>query len=151
MPAAAEINEPKTGVPVDAQPESVQTWICRRLYCRDYTNTSSTTVSTQSKGDLTMATFISTIRFTDKGIKDIKATCKRAEAFKATGAKMGVEVKNVFWTLGRYDGVLIFDAPDEETATALMLQLGSLGNVHTQTARAYQAAEMEQIIGKLSG
>jgi uncharacterized protein with GYD domain len=98
-----------------------------------------------------MATFISTVRFTDQGMKDIKATRKRAEAFKTAAEKMGVEVKNVFWTLGRFDGLIVFDAPDEETATALMLHLSSFGNVHTETMRAYQAVEMEQILGKLSG
>ena len=98
-----------------------------------------------------MATFISTIRFTDQGTKGIKATCERAEAFKAAASQMGVEVKNIFWTLGSFDGLLIFDAPDEETATAVMLQLCSSGNVHTHTARAYEATEMAQIIGKLSG
>ena len=98
-----------------------------------------------------MATFISTVQFTDQGMKDIKATRKRAEAFKATAEKLGVEVKNVFWTLGRFDGLLVFDAPDEETDTALMLHLGSFGNVHTETTRAYQASEMEQILSKLSG
>jgi len=98
-----------------------------------------------------MATFISTVKFTDQGIKDIKATCKRASAFKATVEKMGIEVKNIFWTLGTFDGLVVFDAPDDETATAAMLHLDSFGNVHTQTTRAYQAEEMEQILGKLSG
>ena len=98
-----------------------------------------------------MATFISTVKFTDQGMKDIKATCKRAEAFKSSAANLGAEVKSIFWTLGPFDGIIVFDASDDETATALMLHLGSFGNVHTQTARAYQAAEMEQILGKLSG
>ena len=98
-----------------------------------------------------MATFISTVQFTDQGMKDIKATGKRAEAFKATAENMGVEVQNVFWTLGRFDGLVVFDAPNEEMATALMLQLASYGNVHTETTRAYEAVEMEQILSKLSG
>jgi uncharacterized protein with GYD domain len=98
-----------------------------------------------------MATFISTIQFTDQGAKDIEATSKRADAFTTAAAKMGVEVKSILWTLGPFDGLLVFDAPDDETATALMLYLGSFGNVHTQTARAYEAAEMDQILGKLSG
>ena len=97
-----------------------------------------------------MATFISTVQFTDQGMKDIKATRKRAEVFKTAAEKMGIEVKDIFWTLGPFDGLVVFDAPDDETATALMLHLGTFGNVHTQTARAYQAAEMEQILGKLS-
>ena len=58
-------------------------------------------------------------------------------------------MKDIFWTLGPFDGLVVFDAPDEETATALMLHLSSFGNVHTQTARAYEATEMEQILGKL--
>ena len=98
-----------------------------------------------------MATFISTVQFTDQGMKDIKATGKRAEAFQAIAANMGVEVRNIFWTLGRFDGLLVFDAPDEETATALMLHLGSFGNVHTETMRAYEASEMVHILGKLPG
>ena len=98
-----------------------------------------------------MATFVSTVQFTDHGMKEIKATGKRAEAFRTTAAKMGVEVKNVFWTLGRFDGLVVFDAPDDETATALMLQLASFGNVHTETMRAYDSAEIEPILSKLSG
>ena len=96
-----------------------------------------------------MATFISTIHFTDQGMRDIKATRQRAEAFKTAAEKMGADVKSIFWTLGPFDALVVFDAPDDETATALMLHLGSFGNLRTQTARAYQAAEMEQILGKL--
>jgi len=62
---------------------------------------------------------------------------------------MGVKVTNVFWTLGAFDGVLIFEAADEETATAAILHLGSLGNVQTQTARAFSAAEMEKILAMI--
>ena len=69
-------------------------------------------------------------------MKDIKATSQRADAFKSAAEAMGVDVKSIFWTLGSFDGLIVFDAPDEETATALMLRLGSFGNVHTQTARA---------------
>ena len=62
---------------------------------------------------------------------------------------MGVKVTNVFWTLGAFDGVLIFEAADEETATAAILHLGSLGNVQTQTARAFSAAEMKKILAMI--
>ena len=97
-----------------------------------------------------MATFICTIKFTEQGIKDIKDTCKRANAVKAAAKKMGVKIVEIYWTLGRFDGVLILDAPDEETVTALLLQIASLGNVKTQTARAYKATEMEKILAKLA-
>ena len=97
-----------------------------------------------------MPTFLTTIKFTDQGIRNIQDTGKRASAFKAMAKKMGVKVANIYWTLGAIDGAIIFDAPDEETATALMLQLTSLGNLNTQTSRAFDAAEMNTILSKLS-
>jgi uncharacterized protein with GYD domain len=97
-----------------------------------------------------VATFITTIQFTDKGIAAIQDTCKRATAFKAAAKKMGVKVSEVYWTLGAFDGLLVFEADDEATATAAMLHLSSLGNVRTQTARAFIATEMETILAKLA-
>jgi len=61
-----------------------------------------------------MATFISTIKFTEKGIQNIQDSPKRADAFKAAAKKMGVKVKDIFWTLGYFDGIVVFDAPDDE-------------------------------------
>jgi uncharacterized protein with GYD domain len=98
-----------------------------------------------------MATFISTVRFTSQGLQNIRDTAKRAAAFKTAAKKLGVKVADVYWTLGPFDGVLVFEAPDDETATAAMLQLSQAGNVHTQTARAYKTSEIEAIVGKLSG
>ena len=98
-----------------------------------------------------MATFICKIELTEQGLKNIKASCGRAEEFRSEAANLGVDVKNIYWTMGSFDGVVIFDAPDSETATAAMLSLGSHGNVHTETARAYEASDMQAILGKLSG
>jgi uncharacterized protein with GYD domain len=93
-----------------------------------------------------MATFISTIRFTQQGVQNINDTGKRANAFKAAAKKLGVKVTNIFWTLGEYDGLLILEAPDDETAAAAFLHLASLGNVHTTTMRAFTSAEMDKIV-----
>ena len=98
-----------------------------------------------------MATFISTIKFTAAGIKAICETTKRAASLKAAAKKMGIKVTNVFWTLGAYDGLLVFEAPDDGTATALMRHLGMSVNVQTTTARAFTAAEMDGILAKMSG
>ena len=96
-----------------------------------------------------MASFITTVQFTEQGIKAVRDTCERAAAFKATAKKMGVKVTGEYWTLGAFDGVIVCEAPDEATATAALLHLGSLGNVRTQTARAFDAAEMQKILGLL--
>jgi len=98
-----------------------------------------------------MATFVTTIKFTEQGLQSIKDTCERANAFKAMAKKMGVKVQEIYWTLGPFDALFVLDASDEETATALMLRLCSLGNVHTQTARAFKATEMEGILAKMNG
>ncbi len=96
-----------------------------------------------------MATFITTIKFTQQGIKAIDETTKRAAALKAAARKMGVKVTDIYWTLGEYDGLLILEAPDDETATTLLLHLGAAGNVHTTTVRAFTAAEMDKILTKV--
>lgn len=98
-----------------------------------------------------MAMFVTTIKFTDQGIKNIGETTKRAASLKSFAKKMGVKVKEIYWTLGAFDGFLIFDSPDDETATALMLHLGALGNVETSTARAFNSAEMNAVLAKLEG
>ncbi len=96
-----------------------------------------------------MATFITTIHFTEQGIKTVRDTSERAAAFKGTAKKMGVKVTGTYWTLGAFDGVIICEAPDEETATAALLHLGAQGNLRTQTTRAYDATEMQKILGLL--
>jgi len=95
-----------------------------------------------------MATYLSTIKFTQQGFKAIRETTKRAAALKVAAKKMGIKVTNIYWTLGAYDGLLIFEAPDDETASGLLLHLAAEGNIQTTTARAFTAAEMDKILEK---
>jgi len=96
-----------------------------------------------------MATFIMLGHFSDQGIRSVKDTTKRVETVKAAAKKLGITVKDVYWTLGQYDTVLIAEAPDETTMTAFGLTVGAHGNVRTQTLRAFSAEEMGRIIGKI--
>jgi uncharacterized protein with GYD domain len=96
-----------------------------------------------------MATFITTVHFTVQGVKAVQDTCDRAAAFKAAAKKMGVKVSGMYWTLGPFDGLIVLEAPDEETVTAALLQLGSQGNVRTQTARAFDTAGMQKVLALL--
>ncbi len=97
-----------------------------------------------------MATYITLMNFTDQGIRNEKDTTKRAEAFKEAAKKAGVTVKDMYWTLGQYDIIATVEGPDELSVTALGLSLGALGNVHTQTLRAFGPAEMKQILDKMA-
>ena len=96
-----------------------------------------------------MATFIMLGHFSDQGIRSVKDSTKRVETVKAAAKKLGITVKDVYWTLGQYDTVLIAEAPDEATMTAFGLTVGAHGNVRTQTLRAFSAEEMGRIIGKI--
>src|SRR5262245_65745559 len=96
-----------------------------------------------------MATFITTIKLTQQGVKDIDHSTKRAAIFKTEAKKLGAKVKEIYWTLGDHDGLLILEAPDDETATAAILHLGAMGNVHTTTCRAFNTAEMDKILAKV--
>ena len=96
-----------------------------------------------------MATYVILATFTDQGIKTAKDSPKRAEAFKQMAKTFGITVKEIFWTQGRYDIVVLTEAPDELTATALNLSLGALGNVRTESLRAFSADEMTTIVSKM--
>lgn len=93
-----------------------------------------------------MPTYLGLLRFTDQGIRNVKETTKRAKDFQEFAAKMNVKVKEMYWTLGRYDVVVIGEAPDDETMTRLALGLGMLGNVKSETLRAFSAQEMDKIL-----
>ena len=96
-----------------------------------------------------MATYIILVNFTDQGIRNVKQSPERAKALSAAGAKLGIKMKDAYWTMGAHDAVLIADAPNDEAMTALALSVGSLGNIRTQTMRAYSADEMNKILAKL--
>jgi uncharacterized protein with GYD domain len=96
-----------------------------------------------------MATFVVLTSFTDQGMKNIKETVNRAEAFKQMAGKFGVTVKDFYYTLGRHDAVVVCEAPDDETGTALALSLASRGNVRSESLRAFSMAEMAKILEKV--
>jgi uncharacterized protein with GYD domain len=96
-----------------------------------------------------MARYISLIQFADQGIRNIKDTIKRGDAAMAEAEKLGVKIIEEFWTMGAYDEVVLFDAPDDETMTAFACKASSLGNVKTETMRAFRKEEMEGILSKI--
>jgi uncharacterized protein with GYD domain len=95
-----------------------------------------------------MPTYVSLINWTEKGATTFKETIGRAEAGQELAKAFGGSLKEVYWTLGPYDIVAVSEAPDDETATAFALALGSQGNVRTLTMRAFDADEMLGIIAK---
>jgi uncharacterized protein with GYD domain len=112
-----------------------------------------------------MPSYVSLIQFKDQGIRNIKDTVKRGDAAIAEAQKMGLKIVEEYWTMGAYDAVVIFEAPDrirasragdrrqlrdDETMSAFILKVGSLGNVSGQTLRAFRRSEMEGILAKIN-
>jgi uncharacterized protein with GYD domain len=96
-----------------------------------------------------MAKFIVLANFSDQGIKNVKQTIERADAFKQMATKVGATITDIYWTLGSRDIVAICEAPDDETATALALSVASRGNVRSETLRAFSFDEMKTLLGKM--
>lgn len=96
-----------------------------------------------------MPTFVILTNFTEQGIRAVKETTKRAEKFRELAKQHGATVKELYWTLGKYDVVSIIEAPDTASMTALGLALGMAGNVRTQTLPAFSADEMAKVLAKV--
>jgi len=95
-----------------------------------------------------MPTYISLVQFTDKGIQAAKETTQRVTDWATKVKSMGVNIKDMYWTLGQYDQVCVFEAPNDETAASVLLSADMLGNIRTQTLRAFTSSEMKTILEK---
>jgi uncharacterized protein with GYD domain len=96
-----------------------------------------------------MATYIALVNFTDQGVRQIRQTTERAKALINAAANLGVQIKDIYWTMGGFDAVFIAEAPDDDSVMAFAASMGSLGNIRTQTLRAFSAAEMNKILDKV--
>ena len=95
-----------------------------------------------------MATYVTLANFTDQGIRNVKESPDRLAAFRAMAEKLGITLKSVHYTVGAYDIVTVVEGSDEAVTSAL-LKLGSLGNIRTQTMRAFSPEEIKAIINKM--
>ncbi len=97
-----------------------------------------------------MPTYVSLINWTDQGIRTVKETLDRSDRVQEIAQKHGASFEQIYWTVGTYDIVAVIEAPDDESATALLLEAGTWGNIRTTTLRAYDREEMSGIIQRLS-
>lgn len=95
-----------------------------------------------------MAAYLALLKFTPQGLQNIHESTRRAAVFKAAAKKAGAKVTHTYWTLGAYDGTILFDAPDDTVVAALMVSLAGLGNVQTSVLRAFSGAEFDAVVAK---
>ena len=96
-----------------------------------------------------MPTYIALLNWTQQGIAKVGSSAKRLDAGRKAFKKAGVEMKDVYLTMGRYDMVCVIEAPDDETYAKAVLALGSQGNVSTETLKAFSEDQYRKIIGSL--
>ena len=96
-----------------------------------------------------MATYVALVNFTEDGARHIRQTTELANGLIKAAANLGIKVKDIYWTMGAFDAVFIADAPDDETITAFAMSMASLGNIRTQTLRAFSSSEMTRIVNML--
>ena len=96
-----------------------------------------------------MATYISLLKYTEKGAAAIKESPARVDAAKKLFHSMGAELKHFYLVMGQYDAVVVTEAPNDEVVARLLLATGALGNVTTQTLRAFTEDEFRKIVGSL--
>jgi uncharacterized protein with GYD domain len=96
-----------------------------------------------------MPTYIIMVSYTQKGVENIKESPARLDAAKKAFQAMGAELKQFYLVMGQYDAVIVSEGPDDETAAKLALAVGSLGNVRTETLRAFTEDEYRKIVTAL--
>ena len=96
-----------------------------------------------------MPTYIALLNWTQQGVAKVSASAKRLDAGRKALKKAGVEMKDVYLTMGRYDMVCVIEAPDDETYAKAILGLASQGNISTETLKAFSEDQYRKIIGSL--
>jgi uncharacterized protein with GYD domain len=109
----------------------------RRLFCP------------AGKGGGHMPTYVVLVNWTEQGVRNVKQTIERTDSGGELAEKHGLKLERAYWTVGPYDMIAVFEAPDDESVSAHLLEIGSLGNVRTTTLRAYDEEEMSAILQRL--
>ena len=98
-----------------------------------------------------MAKYVVLMNWTDQGVKAAKDTVNRYHQSKALVENMGGKVETILWTVGGYDLVVVTEAPDDETLSAILLTLAGAGNLRTQTLRAFDERKCRRFSTRCRG
>ncbi|HKZ78419.1 MAG TPA: GYD domain-containing protein [Pyrinomonadaceae bacterium] len=96
-----------------------------------------------------MPTYVTLLKWTQQGAAKVKESPKRLDAGRKAFHKLGVEIKDTYLTMGRYDLVCVIEGPDDETVARALLSLGSQGNIQSETLKAFTEDEYRKIMRSL--
>ncbi len=93
-----------------------------------------------------MPVYVQLITWTERGAGAAKETVQRAQRAREQAQKLGARLREVIWTMGRFDAVAIIEAPNDETASRFALWVGTQGTARTETVRGYTEDEIKKIV-----
>lgn len=96
-----------------------------------------------------MPTYITLLKWTQQGAAKVKESPKRLDAGRKAFQKLGVQIKDTYLTMGRYDLVCVIEGPDDQAVAKALLSLGALGNVQSETLKAFTEDEFRKITRSL--
>ena len=97
-----------------------------------------------------MPRYVVLVNWTEQGIRNVKETLQRTDSGGDLAEKHGLKLEQAYWTVGPYDMVIVFEAPDDQAISAHLLEvLSSMGTVRTTTLRAFDRDEMRGIIERI--
>jgi uncharacterized protein with GYD domain len=105
--------------------------------------------SRQKQREVAVPSYVMLANWTDQGARQVKDSPKRVAAAKKALVEMGGEFKSLYMTMGDYDLVLIYEAPDDAVAARFSLVLAQMGSVRTRTLKAFPEAAYREIINSL--
>jgi uncharacterized protein with GYD domain len=97
-----------------------------------------------------MPRYVMLLKYTDKGIANVKESPKRADAFRDLAAKVQAKIESQLWTTGEYDGLVVVTVPDDAAMAALALGLSRLDYVRSTTLRAFDEAEFQGVLSRVT-
>ena len=96
-----------------------------------------------------MATYLTFVNWTEKGIAAVKDAPARLDAARAAGEAVGVEMTDFYLLMGRYDMLVIWEADSDEAIAKLALTIGHQGNVRTTTMKAFTEAQFREMLAEI--
>jgi uncharacterized protein with GYD domain len=96
-----------------------------------------------------MPTYITLLNYTAQGVSKVKESPKRLDAGRKAFAKFGVQIKDTYLLMGRYDLLCVVEAPDDDALAKAMLTLGSQGNIKSETLKAWDEEGFRRVIKSL--
>lgn len=96
-----------------------------------------------------MSTYVLLAKWTDQGIRTVGEAPRRIDAAKKLLSDMGGQFTSLHMTMGEYDLIAIYDAPDDAIALRFTLMLGNQGSVRTSSLKAFPENAFREIIHSL--